>query len=144
MTKPELALVAELMLRGPQTAAEARTRASRMEPFDSELATDTIKSLVERGYIVWLTPEERRGAILTHGFESAETQQRLKAAHASGFAVASNAATSPPSSLAEPQTALSSTLAEALSEISRLRQDVDQLRSQLASLQTALGIEATR
>src|SRR4051812_23525521 len=65
--KPELALLAELLLRGPQTAAEARSRASRMEPLDNETATTAIKSLVDRGFIVWLAPETRRGATLTHG-----------------------------------------------------------------------------
>src|SRR4029079_10460149 len=60
VTKSELALLAELLLRGPQTAPEAGSRASRMEPLDNETATTAIKSLVDRGFIVWLAPENRR------------------------------------------------------------------------------------
>src|SRR5215218_1675315 len=57
VSKAEAAFLAELLLRGPQTAAEARARASRMEPIESEEATGLIKGLVDRGYVVWLTPE---------------------------------------------------------------------------------------
>src|SRR3954454_17862672 len=85
VTKPELALLAELLLRGPQTAAEARSRASRMEPLDQETATTAMKSLVERGMIVWLTPENRRGAMLTHGFHTTDELSRLKATHSTGI-----------------------------------------------------------
>jgi len=52
VSKPELALLAELLLRGPQTAAEARARASRMEPLDHETAATAIKSLADRAFIV--------------------------------------------------------------------------------------------
>src|SRR5947209_13640230 len=78
VNKPELALLAELLLRGPQTAAEARSRASRMEPLDSELTATAIKALAERGLVVWLEPEHRRGAQLTHGFHTPDELARLK------------------------------------------------------------------
>src|SRR4051812_48812645 len=55
VTKPELAFLGELLLRGAQTAAEARSRASRMEPIDNESATGVIRHLVELGFVVWLT-----------------------------------------------------------------------------------------
>ncbi|MBO0697701.1 MAG: DUF480 domain-containing protein, partial [Zavarzinella sp.] len=81
VSKPELALVAELLLRGAQTAAEARSRASRMEPLDHETAATAIKTLADRGFVVWLMPEGRRGALLTHGFHTPDEIERLKAAH---------------------------------------------------------------
>ena len=84
VAKPELAFLAELLLRGPQTLAEARSRASRMEPLDQESASTIAKDLVERNYVVWLSPPERRGALLTHGFHSPEEVQRYRARQSNG------------------------------------------------------------
>lgn len=39
---PELAILAELLLRGPQTVGELRGRASRMQPFDSLEAVEAV------------------------------------------------------------------------------------------------------
>ena len=45
----EVAIVAELLLRGPQTVGELRGRASRMQPFDSlERVTEMLRALMER------------------------------------------------------------------------------------------------
>src|SRR4051812_19432885 len=45
----ELAILSELLLRGPQTVGELRQRASRMQPFDSmERVTDMLRALMER------------------------------------------------------------------------------------------------
>ena len=45
----ELAILAELLLRGPQTIGELRTRASRMAPMDSlELAQSLVDTLIGR------------------------------------------------------------------------------------------------
>src|SRR3954453_17958794 len=96
VSKPDLALLAELLLRGPQTAAEARSRASRMEPLDQETATAAIRGLVERGMIVWLAPENRRGAALTHGFHTPDELSRLKATHVMGIAEEVSRPASPP------------------------------------------------
>lgn len=47
--KAALALIAELLLRGPQTLGELRGRASRMSPFESTTAVrDTLHMLIER------------------------------------------------------------------------------------------------
>ena len=78
--KVELAILAELLLRGPQTEGELRGRASRMEPIDDlDSLRSTLKPLVERGLVVYLTPEGRRGTIVTHGFHSAEELAQLRA-----------------------------------------------------------------
>jgi uncharacterized protein YceH (UPF0502 family) len=141
VTKPELALLAELLLRGPQTAAEARSRASRMEPLDQETATATIDGLVGRGLIVWLTAENRRGALLTHGFHSPDELDRMKAVHSTGVRVEE----SRPVSVSVPVergASLEGRLNDAVSEIARLRADVEHLRAMVAGLQEALGISA--
>lgn len=146
VTKSELALLAELLLRGPQTAAEARSRASRMEPLDNETATTAIKSLVDRGFIVWLAPENRRGATLTHGFHAADELQRLKSTHAAGVGHEEVRAPAPaPAPIAAPPApdraaGLEARLTDAVADIARLREEVRQLRATVVSLQEALGV----
>lgn len=47
---PELALISELLLRGPQTVGELRGRASRMHPLDSlETVQNVLETLASRG-----------------------------------------------------------------------------------------------
>jgi uncharacterized protein len=48
-TRPETAILCELLLRGPQTPGELRSRAERMHPFeDLNLVHSTLKRLMER------------------------------------------------------------------------------------------------
>src|SRR5438045_459104 len=62
VNKVELAVLGELLLRGPQTEGELRARASRMEPVDDlEALRLVLHSLAERRLVVYLTPEGRRG-----------------------------------------------------------------------------------
>jgi uncharacterized protein YceH (UPF0502 family) len=138
--KPELALLAELLLRGPQTAAEARSRASRMEPLDQETASTAIKGLADRGFIIWLTPENRRGAVLAHGFHGSDEIQRLKGVHSGGVSVSESASpvATPPDRVGR----LEAQVAEALSTIAGLKAEIDRLREQVTSLREALGMPA--
>jgi uncharacterized protein YceH (UPF0502 family) len=78
--KVELAVLAELLLRGPQTEGELRSRASRMEPIDELEALRTVlRGLAQRGFVVYLTPEGRRGTIVAHGLYEPEELVKLKA-----------------------------------------------------------------
>lgn len=46
---PELALLGELLLRGPQTVGELRTRSERMSPFaDLQAVEEVLRELIER------------------------------------------------------------------------------------------------
>lgn len=79
--KTELAVMAELMLRGAQTVGELRTRASRMEPIAGlEELRPILRSLIERKLVIPLSPEGR-GQIVTHGLypqnELAEVKARV-------------------------------------------------------------------
>ncbi|MFI5094736.1 MAG: YceH family protein [Candidatus Acidiferrales bacterium] len=48
-TRPETAILCELLLRGPQTPGELRSRAERMHPFeDLSVVHSTLKRLMER------------------------------------------------------------------------------------------------
>jgi uncharacterized protein len=126
VTKEEIAVLAELLLRGPQTEGELRTRASRMEPFsDREALRAVIQPLVQRGLAVWLMPEERRGALLSHGFHDAAESESLQSRHAGGGAAA------------PPREDRGST-AQA-SRIDRMQAEIDELRTQIADLRSKLG-----
>jgi uncharacterized protein len=71
--KVEMAILAELLLRGPQTEGDLRGRASRMEEIaDLDTLRQYLKKLEAHSLIVYLTSPDRRGAMLTHGFHSPE------------------------------------------------------------------------
>ena len=75
-SKVGMAVITELLLRGPQTEGELRGRASRMEPIeDLETLRNLLKPLAEKRLVVFLGPEARRGTLITHGFHSAEEMQ---------------------------------------------------------------------
>jgi len=128
--KVELAILAELLLRGPQTEGELRARASRMEPIaDLDALRAISKSLAERRLVVYLTEEGRRGTVLTHGFHEPHELERLRALHSSGAATEARPAS------AEPRARNSdSGLAEAMSQIAELRATVSELQASVADL----------
>src|SRR5262245_30011296 len=79
--KVELAVLAELLLRGPQTEGELRGRASRMEPIaDVPALRAVLQKMAQRQLIVYLTAEGRRGTVLSHGFHSPEELEQWKKA----------------------------------------------------------------
>ena len=78
--KVEMAVIAELMLRGDQSVGELRGRAARMEPIAgiSELMP-ILSRLKDKGLLVEITPPGR-GQMVTHGlFLPQETRQVPKA-----------------------------------------------------------------
>jgi uncharacterized protein YceH (UPF0502 family) len=131
--KREMAILAELLLRGPQTEGELRTRASRMEPIeDLETLRGFIKALIERKLVTYLTPEDRRGAVITHGFHSPDELAALRRAHQGGATAAPHAAAAAPQVDHARLTALEG-------EVARLKAEVSALRSEVASLRQQLG-----
>jgi uncharacterized protein YceH (UPF0502 family) len=67
--KVELAVLAELLLRGAQTEGELRGRANRMEPIeDLDSLRAILRRLAERGLVQFLGPEGKRGTLVTHSF----------------------------------------------------------------------------
>lgn len=64
--KVELAVMAELLLRGTQTVGELRGRAARMEPIkDLSELQPTLDALQAKGLVIYLSPPGR-GAVVTH------------------------------------------------------------------------------
>jgi uncharacterized protein len=76
--KVELAVMAELLLRGAQTVGELRGRAARMEPIKgiSEL-TPTLDSLQAKGLVAYLTPPGR-GSIVTHSLYLEREMEKVR------------------------------------------------------------------
>jgi uncharacterized protein YceH (UPF0502 family) len=81
VSKVELAILAELMLRGPQTEGELRAHTNRMEPIaDVEALRAALKPLTERKLVIFLGAEGRRGTTITHAFHEADDLERLRSA----------------------------------------------------------------
>jgi hypothetical protein len=140
--KVDLAVLGELLLRGPQTEGELRSRASRMEPIDDlDALRNVLRPLVERKLVVYLTAEERRGAVLTHGFHDSQELERLRSR-----VVADPVAESPPSPAPAPSapderlSELDSGLSAAREEIAALKQTITGLQEELRQLKQSLGV----
>jgi uncharacterized protein YceH (UPF0502 family) len=134
LDKVTIAIIAELLLRGPQTEGELRGRASRMEPIeDLDALRGHLHGLAERNLVVYLTPEERRGAMVTHGFHDPAELARLKARFASGIPTAPAAAT-PPAPRVEERASAGQDQA-----LAALREEVQASRQRIAALEQAVG-----
>ncbi len=132
----ELAVLAELLLRGPQTKGDLRVRAARMDPIDSlEALDEVLKPLLERRLAVYLNDPERRGAVVSHGFHTPDELARLRAHHAGAPASAE-----PDSHPVRPSAALEARLGAALAEIDSLKTRVATLESQLADVRKQLDL----
>jgi uncharacterized protein len=135
--KVELAVLAELLLRGPQTEGELRGRASRMEPIDDlESLRGILRKLAERNLVVYLTPEGRRGTVLSHGFHDPAELATLRKMQADGAspetpAIRSSVSVTPPDTVAT----LRDQLSKALSEIEVLRGELSESKTRLSRVE---------
>jgi len=134
---PQLAVLAELLLRGPQTKGELRGRASRMAAIDTlDDLEEVLKPLAERRLIAYLGPPDRRGALVTHGFhlpdEAAGLSARQAHVPADGEAPARS---SPRADSGE----LERRLGEAEAEIASLKALVAELTGRVATLEGRSG-----
>ena len=113
-SKVELAILAELMLRGPQSEGDLRGRASRMDEIaDLDTLRALLKGLCERKLTVYLSPPGR-GAVVTHGFHTPEEL----AGHRGGQAAPSRM-----------PSGIEAQLAEAFAEIAKLKDRVAALEA---------------
>ncbi len=131
VNKVELAVLTELLLRGPQTEGELRGRASRMEPIaDLDALRGVLRILKERGLIVYLTPEGRRGTTLTHAFHTPAELEQLRA----------GTGLEPPDGITSTaQVPLSNDASRANEELREIRDDIADLRTGFADLQVQVA-----
>jgi uncharacterized protein len=133
--KVELAILAELLLRGPQTEGELRSRASRMEPIEGlDTLRGVLKPLAQRRLVVYLTPEGRRGTVLTHGFHAGEELERLRA-HQGAFDPESEAVDRSPS-----RAGSDAEFAAQDERMANLERAVAELTEQVQQIKAKLGI----
>ncbi|MBC8353388.1 MAG: DUF480 domain-containing protein [Planctomycetes bacterium] len=124
--KVEMAVMAELMLRGEQTVGELRGRAARMEPIaDLGALRPVLRSLIEKRLVISLTPEGR-GQVVTHGLYQANEMEKVNA-RASEISVNGSSKPTPAPRVSEDAAAA-------------LRQEIDELRQELAQLKERLDI----
>ncbi len=137
----ELSVLAELLLRGPQTKGDLRVRASRMAVIDTlEELDEVLKPLLDRGLVVYLTEPDRRGAVVSHGFHTPEELVRLKAHHSHAPASVSGPDLPAARPVASNAAELDTRLAAAVAEIDSLKARVATLEAQLAELRKELGL----
>jgi len=127
LTAQELAIVCELLLRGPQTPGELRTRASRMAPFSEvgevEAALESLRAREDGPFVVRLPREPgRRDSRYAHLFSGAVAVPAIEDA---------------------PQTvAVSNAAAETPSRLDRLEEQVRRLREELDDMKRRLDAPA--
>src|SRR5439155_6893392 len=130
---PELAVLAELLLRGPQTKGDLRGRAARMDPIDTLDALEAIlKPLLARRLVVYLTDPDRRGAVVSHGFHAPDELARLKAHHGAASASAFDPGPARPPAAPDAVAALEAKLAAAVAEIDALKARTSGLEAAVA------------
>ncbi len=95
--KVELAVMAELLLRGQQTVGELRARAARMEPIaDTNELKPVLDQLVDKRLVLELTPPGR-GQVVTHNLYAERELQKVRdIVAAGGFAETADDNNSPP------------------------------------------------
>ena len=122
--KVEIAVMAELLLRGEQTLGDLRARASRMEKIDGQSELKPIvQQLIDRHLMLPLTPAGR-GQIVTHNLYLAEELAKLE-----------RNLTSNHENQSEPESAPAPTVHVAPSPQSdSLMQELAQLREEIKSL----------
>ncbi|APW59394.1 YceH family protein [Paludisphaera borealis] len=148
VSKVELAVVVELLLRGPQTEGELRARASRMEPLADLAALQAqLDSLSARNLVIYLSPPgQKRGVTVTHGLYPPAELEKVRRAYAQSAAAlgddeeppsrtSSSRAESSPASTAAWQAEATALRAE----VEDLRGRVDTLAAELRDLRNALG-----
>jgi len=138
VTPVEIAVMAELLLRGAQALGELRGRAARMEPIEDLTALKPIvEGLIEKRLMVELTPPGR-GQIVSHNLYPAAELAALRAryGHGGGEDAAPARITVPVPTAAPPATppatpvprpSIETELAEIRAEIARLAARVARL-----------------
>jgi uncharacterized protein YceH (UPF0502 family) len=149
VSKAELAVLIELLLRGPQTEGELRARVSRMESLPDLAALQAIlEALTPRGLVVYLSPPgQKRGVMLTHGLYHPEELEKVRQAFAATVAAGGDEEALARVSAARGELSAGAMTPAWATEIAAVRAEVDELRNRLETvaaelreLKSALGV----
>jgi uncharacterized protein YceH (UPF0502 family) len=149
--KIELAVMAELFLRGAQTEGELRARAARMEPIaDLAALRPVLDSLKSKGLVIGLTPEGR-GHVVTHALCMPREMEGLRAEYGRGAVAGSATAHGQPESgpppddvPLQPRVPQPADGGPQAAELEPLRRQVEELRLQADQLRSDLEALADR
>ncbi len=85
VSKVELAVIAELLLRGPQTEGDLRSRAAEWNRSPTCLQLQSVlEALASRDLVVNLSPPgQKRGVMVTHGLYPPQELEKVRVAFAS-------------------------------------------------------------
>jgi uncharacterized protein len=142
VSKVEVAILAELLLRGSQTEGDLRARASRMEPLPDLASLQAhLEALARRDLVVFLSPRgQKRGVIVTHGLYRPEELERERQKHALGPAEPDDEPPAPRSAAPRAATpGLAEEVAVLRDELMALRAKVEVLAAEMRDLKNALG-----
>jgi len=144
VSKVELSVMIELLLRGPQTEGELRGRVSRMDPIDDlNMLRELLTSLKGKGLVIPLTPEGR-GQVFTHALFPQRDLEHQKVQHSQQAVVSApgeeEEADQGPPPLAGPRPAMPmasrpTAASGGSGDLAVLRQTVEELRSQVKQQQ---------
>jgi uncharacterized protein YceH (UPF0502 family) len=136
VSKAEMAVMIELLLRGPQTEGELRSRASRMEPLpDLASLQALLEALTPRGLVVYLSPPgQKRGVMLTHGLYPPEELEKVRIAFAASAAAGDEEGTPSRVSAARAELTAAAVSPAWTTEIAAVRADIAELRNRIEAL----------
>lgn len=138
--KVELAVMAELLLRGAQTVGELRGRAARMEPIpDLSGLKPVLDSLKAKNLVCELSPAGR-GQVVSHNLYSKDELDKLRQEFSSPSAPARDEDTDDsPAPRAGVVRAPSAEVTFLQAEIESLREEVSRLRKEIDNLWASIG-----
>lgn len=151
-SEPQLAILTELLLRGPQSLGELRARASRMVAIDSlDVLRQEVQGLIDDGYVESDFPISRRGAEVDHAFYPDNEKRRLTSEQIATrtkpetfdfHTVPTNMAAPIGECVEDYRGEITSLQADGQSlrtEVNELRAELDAVRKTVASLRAELG-----
>lgn len=149
VNKEEIAVMAELLLRGAQTVGELRARAARMESIAGQTELRPIlENLLAKNLVIYLTPPGR-GAIITHNLYQPREMEKLQREHGGAISqptpkphtsvpVTSEIASSTVQSDDTGQSEMAATLHALHEELATVKQEVSALRAEVAELRSVI------
>ncbi|GAB6165966.1 YceH family protein [Thermostilla marina] len=136
VTKVELSVIAELLLRGPQTLGELRSRVSRMDKIASlEEMGQIVDGLIDKGLVRYLR-STGRAKLVTDLLYSEEDMKRLEAKYSADTTVSAGVERpSPPASVKD------SRLSELEERIACQSRQIESLQADVEFLFRELGLQ---